>query len=412
MTALGPTRGGAASGYRQRVPNLITRGFGRRSLIAIDAVVGLGLAAILLLAVGDHAATLFFTGPGWLGMLVALAMGVSAALRRVWPIGALAGVFLSLGVATVTGMAWGESTVAFMIPLAFALYPVALQEPTRRAVLALVVCVVSTSAAIVITAYLYPEVGADGPLWPGLIVFDWLLFGASWGFGRAMRARRAYAASTAAQLAQQAVTDERLRIARELHDIVAHSLSLITVKAAIANHVATERPEEAQDALRIIADTSRSTLTEMRRLLGVLRSDGGPELAPTPGLAGLDELASRAGLAGVQVDLTVRGTGSLPDGVELSIYRIVQEALTNVVKHAAPARCRVTVDTDEHEARIEVVDDGPGVRTLPSTTQGHGLIGMRERVMMFDGAFAAGPRAEGGFGVTARLPYQTAGERA
>jgi signal transduction histidine kinase len=414
MTAPGPTRGGVAGGYRQSVPNLIARGLGRRSLITIDAVLAVGLVVLVLLAVSDYGATLFFTGPDEFGLVVGLALGLPVAVRRIWPLGALAGVFVSLGIATVTGMAWGESSVAFMLPLALVLYPVALQEPTRRAVVALVVSVVSTSAAILITARPYPapvSEGPGGPEWPGLIVFDWLLLTAVWGFGRAMRARRAYAASTSAQLAQQAVTDERMRIARELHDIVAHSLSLITVKASIANHVATERPEEAQDALRIIADTSRSTLTEMRRLLGVLRSEGDPALAPAPGLSGLDELASRAGLAGVQVDLTVHGTGSLPEGVELSIYRIVQEALTNVVKHAAPARCRVVVDTDEHEARVSVVDDGPGVRTLPSTSQGHGLIGMRERVMMFDGEFTAGPRVEGGFAVTALLPYQASGER-
>jgi signal transduction histidine kinase len=299
-------------------------------------------------------------------------------------------------------LAWGDSGVAFLFPLALALYPVGLLEPRRRAVLALVVCLVGTTVAIVITGGPWTEAA--------VVILGWLLLFVTWAAGRTMRARRAYAASAADGLARQAVADERLRIARELHDIVAHSLSLISVKAAVANHVARQRPEEAQDALRIIADTSRDTLNEMRRLLGVLRSESsGPELAPSPGLAGLPELADRASLAGVRVDLDVRGNGSLPDGVELSVYRIVQEALTNVVKHAAPARCRVSVDTDDHEARIEIVDDGPGARVMPGPVQGHGLIGMRERVMMYDGVFSAGPRTEGGFAVSARLPYSTEG---
>jgi signal transduction histidine kinase len=304
-------------------------------------------------------------------------------------------------------MAWGESGVGFLLPLAFGLYPVGLLCSWRRSAVAFAGCMIGTTAVLVITAIVGPAARMSEPVWPGLLVFDWLLLAASWGAGLAMRARRAYAASSAAQLARQAVTDERLRIARELHDIVAHSLSLITVKAAVANHIAPQRPEEAQDALRVIEDTSRTTLTEMRRLLGVLRSDGaGPELAPSPGLAGLAELADRAGMAGVRVDLSVRAGGTLPNGVELTVYRIVQEALTNVVRHAAPARCRVTVETDEHEARIEVTDDGPGTRTLPGPTTGHGIVGMRERVTMYDGVFSAGPRPEGGFAVSARLPYQ------
>jgi signal transduction histidine kinase len=386
------------------VPNVITRGLRRWQLIGIDIVLAAGLLLLAGFATGDPTATRSFAGPTELGLLVVAVLTLPVAVRRVWPLPALAMAGGALGLATLTGLAWGDAGVAFILPLAFTLYTVGLLEARHRALTALIVCLAGTAAAISFTA--------AAPLESQLIIFDWLVLFMTWAAGRAMRARRAYAASTAEQLARQAVADERLRIARELHDIVAHSLSLISVKAAVANHVAQERPEEAQDALRIIADTSRETLTEMRRLLGVLRSESSdPELAPSPGLAGLPELADRAGLAGVQVDLDIRGSGSLPDGVGLSVYRIVQEALTNVVKHAAPANCRVSVDTDNHEARIEIVDDGPGVRVLPGPVRGHGLIGMRERVMMYDGAFTAGPLADGGFAVSARLPYQSTAER-
>jgi signal transduction histidine kinase len=389
------------TGYRRAVrgkPGVIARGLRRGQLIAIDGSMAVALLALLPFAILDHHATRAFTGPNLLGLLVAAALAVPVAVRRIWPMPALAVVCGAMAVATTTGMAWGGSGGAFLIPLALTLYMVGVLEPTRRAMTAFVLVLVGTAVEVVLVTP-----GWDGPAWA---LGMWLLLSAPWAVARAVRARRGYIAMSAEQLARQAVSDERLRIARELHDIVAHSLSLITVKASIANHVADTRPEEAHDALRVIEDTSRGTLAEMRRLLGVLRSeDGSPELAPSPGLAGLSDLASRAGLAGVRVDLSVRGEVRLPDGVELSVYRIVQEALTNVVKHAAPANCRVLVDADEHEARVEVTDDGPGVRTLPGPTGGHGLIGMRERVMMYDGVFTAGPRAEGGFAVSARLPY-------
>jgi signal transduction histidine kinase len=382
-------------------PGVIARGLRRGTLIAIDSSMAVALFVGLLFAILDHHATRSFTGPNLLGVLVAAAMVIPVAVRRIWPMPALGAVCAAMIVATVTGMAWGDSGGAFLLPLAVTLYLVGVRESTRRATGALVGCLLGISVAVL----------AVMPPWDGL---GWalgaaLLFTAPWAVARAVRARRGYIAMSAEQLARQAVGDERLRIARELHDIVAHSLSLITVKAAVANHVAATHPDEARAALRVIEDTSRETLVEMRRLLGVLRSENGaPELAPSPGLAGLPELASRAGLAGVRVDLDVRGDVRLPDGVELSVYRIVQEGLTNVVKHAAPASCRVLVDADEHEARILITDDGPGVRVLPGETGGHGLIGMRERVMLYDGVFTAGPRADGGFAVSARLPYSSA----
>jgi signal transduction histidine kinase len=203
--------------------------------------------------------------------------------------------------------------------------------------------------------------------------------------------------------AREAVSAERLRIAREMHDVVAHSMSLIAVKAAVGNHVALEQPAEAREALRVIEDTSRETLAELRRMLGVLRDGTGvPALAPAPTLDDLRTLAERAEQAGPSVDLAVEGLDELPGGVGQSVYRIVQEALTNVVKHAGATTCRIRVTGGEGEVSIEVRDDGRG----GSATPGHGLIGMRERVAVYGGDFSAEP-AEAGFRVFARLPYET-----
>ena len=209
------------------------------------------------------------------------------------------------------------------------------------------------------------------------------------------------------------MNEERLRIARELHDVVAHSMSLIAVKAGVANHVARSRPEETADALRVIEDTSKGALTEMRRLLGVLRTDGtqAGELTPAPSLGDLPELVQRAAGAGVRVDLDLHAGPDVPAGVGLSAYRIVQEALTNVIRHAAPARCQMTITADGGQICIEVVDDGPGRRALPAGHhRGHGLAGMRERALACGGDLTASPLDPSGFQVKARLPW-TAGSR-
>ena len=210
------------------------------------------------------------------------------------------------------------------------------------------------------------------------------------------------------------MADERLRIARELHDVITHSISLITVKASVANYLIDSRPDDVRDALTVIEDTGRRALTEMRRMLGVLRAgtdsaaplpgDTGDERLPAPGLADLAGLAGHAAEAGVHADLDVDPAPGLPDGVALAAYRIIQEALTNVVKHAAPTRCRVRVDRTARDVFIDVTDAGNIRRTQHAAAGGHGFIGMRERVTLFGGEFTAGPGPGGGFRVTARLP--------
>ncbi|WP_433236775.1 sensor histidine kinase [Streptosporangium sp. CA-135522] len=391
--------------------SLFLRRWSRGQLIALDALAGVAYAVVLLLASVPRPA---MGAPLWAALLLSAATGVALAVRRLWPL-------LSFAVAL------GASLLSVLLDLvydgfvgaAFVLYLVALTQPRRRwePTVALGVC--SASALLVLSM-----AGGPTPVWwtrlLGLLLGGAALLGLTWTVGRAVRERRAYAARSAEQLAGRAVTEERLRIARELHDVVAHSMSLIAVKAGIANHVAEARPEEARDALRVIEATSRGTLTEMRHLLGVMRTGTGTDagtasdttggLRPAPGLADLPVLADRAAMAGVRTDLDITAA-TLPEGVELSVYRIVQEALTNVVRHAAPARCRVVVEADGEEVRVEVTDDGPGHRVLPGQP-GHGLLGMRERAVMYGGTFSAGRRPEGGFGVSARLPYGGTGRPA
>jgi signal transduction histidine kinase len=212
------------------------------------------------------------------------------------------------------------------------------------------------------------------------------------------------------ELAGRAVTEERLRLARELHDVVAHAMSVIAVQSGVGAHIAASRPEEVGKALAAIEATSRGALEELRRLLGVLRQDSEVQasLTPVPGLANLDSLLAEVGKAGLAVRLRVEGTPlQLPAGVDLSAYRIVQEALTNVVKHAGPAHAQVTIGYRGQEVLVEVIDDGRGA--VPPAGDGrvgtgHGLIGMRERVAAFGGDLQVGPCPGGGFRVAARLP--------
>ncbi|WP_207943509.1 sensor histidine kinase [Actinomadura sp. KC345] len=367
------------------------RRLSRRRLIGLDAGGAVLYAFALLLLPRDTAASAAAVAP------LAAATALPLAVRRLWPVPVFLVVLSASAVTLLLGLPWDSFAGA-----AFALYLVAITRGRRRWIptplIGAVSGVVIVGGAIAGPADRHAEFA--GRLLMGLAVL-----GASWALGRVVRERRADTARSARQLADRAVADERLRIARELHDVVAHSMSLIAVKAGVAVHVAEARPQEALDALRVIETTSRGSLAEMRHLLGVLRTGGtDADLAPSPGLADLTGLAERAAMAGVHVDLEV-DTGELPEGVALSAYRIVQEAVTNVVKHAAPARCRVRLKADGLRVRIDVTDDGPGMRVLPGG-DGHGLIGMRERVMMYGGDFTAGPRPDGGFAVSAAFPYE------
>ncbi|MFE7489170.1 sensor histidine kinase [Kitasatospora sp. NPDC057541] len=248
-----------------------------------------------------------------------------------------------------------------------------------------------------------------------------------WAWGRLTRVRRAYLVELedrAARLererdaqAKVAVAAERARIARELHDVVAHNVSVMIVQADGAAYVLDNSPQQAKEALGTIASTGRQALVEMRRLLGVLRTADtkGEEYVPQPGVEELPELLDQVRTAGLQVDFATSGDPrELPRGVELTVYRIVQEALTNVRKHGGPdVHARVAVDFGERELAVLVEDDGRGstdeqLASGGSDGQGHGLIGMRERVGMVSGSLDVGPRPGGGFRIRAVLPLKAA----
>ncbi|MFD3476079.1 sensor histidine kinase [Streptomyces sp. NPDC058695] len=222
--------------------------------------------------------------------------------------------------------------------------------------------------------------------------------------------RRRYANELRSHEVAEAITAERLRIARELHDQVAHSIGIIAIQAGVGSRVIETQPLEARAALSAIEATSRETLSGLRRTLVALRrsgpsaESGAAPYGPAPGLGDLERLAATTADAGVEVDL--RWTGErrqLPPDIGLSAYRIVQEALTNVVRHSGAGRCRVSVGFGEDELSVEVVDEGRGMQGT-GTGVGFGITGMRERVALLHGEFSAGPRPEGGFLVAARLP--------
>jgi signal transduction histidine kinase len=212
--------------------------------------------------------------------------------------------------------------------------------------------------------------------------------------------------------AARMVVEERLRIAQELHDVVAHAMSVIAVQAGVGAHVLDDRPEQAREALEVISATSRGALTDMRRLLGVLRdADGERSAAPAPGLADLPGLVDDVHRVGVPVTLRVDGTPErMPAGLELTVFRVVQESLTNVIKHAGNVtRVAVVVRHEPGKVAVEVVDDGRGLAARRAAAvpvgSGQGLLGMRERVELWGGELSAGPVAGGGYRVAARLPY-------
>ena len=245
-------------------------------------------------------------------------------------------------------------------------------------------------------------------------VFIPILFGISWLAGFALHSREEKAEAAEARAAQAererevaarlAVAEERARIARELHDVVAHAVSVMVLQVGAVRHKLPDELEDEEEVLRGVEQAGRAALAEMRRLLGAMRSDGDDaELSPQPGVDALDALLDEVGRAGLPVGLRVEGEPfPLPRAIDLSTYRIVQEGLTNALKHARASQAEVTLGYAPEELRIEVRDDGRGSAT--SDRRGHGLVGVRERVKIYGGEMTAGSPPEGGFLLSARLP--------
>jgi signal transduction histidine kinase len=233
-----------------------------------------------------------------------------------------------------------------------------------------------------------------------------------WIAADGIRRRRAYSAGLRERLLREALSEQRLQIARELHDIVSHAMSVVAVQAGVGSHLIATRPDEAAKSLRAIEDTARAALSETRSLLSVMRDDDDDQASrsPVPGLGNLRALVQRVADAGQPVTLRVEGQPrAMPQTLELSVYRVVQEALTNVVRHAAPATATVVIRYDDNGGVVvEVNDDGHGTRNKRGDGRGHGLAGMRERVCLLGGELSAGPRAGGGYQVLARLPAEVA----
>jgi signal transduction histidine kinase len=270
------------------------------------------------------------------------------------------------------------------------------------------------AAAIVIGLTVVAVTGIPGVSAVGLAL-NFATFAAAYLFGSTMRNRRLYSQQLEARASalererneetKRALAEERLRIAQELHDVVAHSMGVIAVQAGVGAHVIDTEPGEAKKALEAISQTSRSTLAEIRRLLGVLREDQGASYLPAPGLADLHRLLREVASAGLHAEVHVEGSATeLPPGVDFTAYRVVQEALTNVLKHAGRATATVRIGYEDTALRLEISDDGRGVNGQ-ATPGGHGLVGMRKRVGVYGGSFEAGPRTGGGFRVAVRLPY-------
>lgn len=371
--------------------------------VALDGVAACALAIVA----ETQILTGRLSGPRVASVPLALLMTLPFAVRRRYPLMLAAAVSAALILNWVAGVDMYSYWASIVAGLATAYTAAAYLRP-RLAALA-IVCV-------------YVGVAVSGLRGPSNLLWGGILLGGAALAGFGIRDRRRHI-SQLAELAQQleqtreenaraAVASERARIARELHDVVAHSVSVMVVQAGAAEEVLAADPDRAREPLRAVQDTGRQALVELRRLLGVLRTDDSEgTLAPQPGLDQLGALAAQVREAGLEVDLHVDSNrNGVPPGVDLAAYRIVQEALTNVLKHANASNVVIKVDYRRDVIQLEILDDGHevlGNGRNSSHGTGHGLIGMRERVSLYGGAVEARPRPEGGFAVRARLPVRS-----
>lgn len=354
------------------------RPFRRALAVAVPWLVGAWMALVALDLLADESAA-----RNIVAMSLAVASGVVLHWRRINPPAVL---IASLAVAVPYHLLVTEAVIP--IPAMVALWSVTLARPPRVSLLGL-------AGLLAVCSLNFATASLDDSLFTIAVAVI------VWALAEVVRSRRA----AIVQNAERAVRLEQDRIARELHDVIAHSVTVMVVQAGAADEVFESRPDEARQALRSIADVGRATLAELRRLLNVVQPTDGTPSAPQPGLARIDELAAVARGAGLVVTVTEEGERtSLPVGVDVSAYRIVQEALTNTLRHANATRADVTVQYGLDAVAIDVVDDGRGATGHHPDRDGRGLVGMLQRAAVLGGTVETGPTEHGGFRVRARLP--------
>ncbi len=339
------------------------------------------------------------------------ALLASALLVRRWPLAALA---VTLGGLVATMVLQPSPASAALVVLAVATgLEICYLAATRSRRVSVTGVALAAAVSLLIPVLGVPSggsvrVGSAGPGVPVVTIAIAIVTAIAWLIGHSIRQAQARAELVRVQAAAQAAMAERLRIARELHDIVAHSIGIIAIQAGSGHRVFDARPAEARDALAAIETTSRETLSGLRRMVtGLRRAEPEPgagptPLGPAPGLADIDRLVAMTLEAGVRVEVDWQGSREpLPADIDTSVFRIIQEAVTNVVQHAGTGQCQVRIDQQDGQLSIEVTDSGHG---SAASGTGYGITGMRERAALLGGDFSAGSRPDGGFRVAARLP--------
>jgi signal transduction histidine kinase len=411
MALRGPLR------YRRVMDGRDLRGAGLAAKVVRVADVAVPLALFALAAAeiwGQEHSSPGIHGPRGLQTAGALVLTLPLVWRRTRPLVALPCVIAGGLAEWPWNRVYGQLSFPAFVAIVLAVYSVGAHTEVRRGVRALglaLIPLVAINVADSVAGYHAPLENAGAPV----------LLAVAWATGNAFRgrgARELELEGRAARLererdesARVATGEERVRIARELHDVVAHSISLMLVQVGGAREIMGLEPETARVTLSSAEHTGREALAEMRRMVGILRHPGTDgALAPQPRLTDLGDLVEHAGAAGLAVDTRIEGAVTpLSPGVELAAYRIVQEALTNTVRHArGAAHARIHVRYEPHEVEVTIADDGAAPAGEPSGAPGHGLIGMRERVALYGGSLDAGRAEHGGFVVHARIP--TAGD--
>jgi signal transduction histidine kinase len=369
-----------------------------------DALILVALGLGLFGAVASQGMADGPTGPLWFDLLAIIAIVTPLLFRRRFPFGAPIAVGAAVGLtAFVDERLVPKDLIPFFAGCAAVFLVGLLRE--RRLAIAGIVLAIGVEALV---AYRDPLKNLSAFI-ATCIVFG-LIWTVAFALGRKLeeadeaKKRAAQAEREREERARTAVTEERARIARELHDVVGHSVSVMTVQASAVRRLLRPEQEREREALLIVERTGREALAEMRRMVGVLRRpEEGPALAPQPSLEHVGRLVEQAREAGLSVELRVEGDPQpLPAGVDLTAYRLVQEGLTNALKHARAERAQVVVCYGNGDLEVTVSDDGRGAGS--GDVGGHGLVGMRERVAVFGGELEAGPRVEGGYRLRAKLP--------